>query len=250
MKSLLIALLLLASPAQAAMTFAAGQLERVALTADTSLFSSIGAITIMGWMRPTTLALSEMMFISTSLATTSTRAACALLANGTLRTGGRSADADAFQNVVTTSTLSINTWYHVACVINYATDVAQIYVNGTLQTTTGTIAFSAATTAATTSDGWNIGAQDAANEFFTGTLDDVRVYTAALSATRIANIARSRGRDNDRLNLVGRWTFREGAIGASASGAGAVKDLTGRNNGTATNTPTYAGSILGFTRRH
>ncbi len=84
--------------------------------------------------------------------------------------------------------------------------------------------------------------------FFDGDLDDARIYKGrALSAGEIQTIFASKGHDGIVQSLVGRWMMNELEIGATAAGAGVVRD-SGPNglNGTPTNTPTYSAGELSF----
>jgi chitodextrinase len=76
------------------------------------------------------------------------------------------------------SALTAGTWAHLATTYDGAN--LRLYVNGTLAATvakTGTIA--------TSSNPLQIGGDSLYNQFFNGTIDDVRVYNAALTAAEI-----------------------------------------------------------------
>lgn len=78
------------------------------------------------------------------------------------------------------SELEIDTWYHVACVLNGAT--ASIYIDGVLDAS-GT----QSGVPPTTSDPLTIGYAEYF-DYFSGTLDDIRLYNHALSASEISDI--------------------------------------------------------------
>lgn len=82
-----------------------------------------------------------------------------------------------------TASISANTWYHAVGTYDAATDTAKIYLNGTLDTT---ITTAGAPSAAT--DLLTIGMSNASAEFFPGTVDDVRVYTRALTAADVTDL--------------------------------------------------------------
>jgi len=76
-----------------------------------------------------------------------------------------------------------------------------------------------------------------------GKFGDVRAYDRILGASEVLAIARSRGRDNIRLNLQARWLMMEGAPGVTVSGSGVVRDTCGASDGTPNNTPSWRGQI-------
>ncbi len=85
------------------------------------------------------------------------------------------------------ASLAVNEWYHLAYVINDATDTAEIYVNGLLA---NTIAFTVRGTPLFMKAGQTlrIGA-DYPTEPFRGLVDDVRLYNRPLSMAEIAALA-------------------------------------------------------------
>ncbi|MGI9206052.1 MAG: LamG-like jellyroll fold domain-containing protein, partial [Woeseiaceae bacterium] len=96
---------------------------------------------------------------------------------------GFSTSSDNWQGYYATSTsLSTNTWYHLAATFDNANNVINIYVNGTLvQSFTSTL------TPRTNSGLVRLG-RSAINEYWPGMLDDVRIYDRALDAAEIAAI--------------------------------------------------------------
>ena len=79
--------------------------------------------------------------------------------------------------------LSLNTWYYVAGVYNAASQTLDIYVNGVLDngTLAGTVPASQNNPGSINT---NIGRRQG-GYYFIGTIDDVRIYSRALSATEI-----------------------------------------------------------------
>ena len=76
---------------------------------------------------------------------------------------------------------TVGQWYHVAAVVNRTAGTANIYVNGVLQTVSGSV-----DTDFNNTGGIYIGEQigNAVTDF-NGTIDDVRIYNRALSAQEI-----------------------------------------------------------------
>ena len=100
-------------------------------------------------------------------------------ANGGLPAGGASfGNTSATTEAFGTSTLTANTWSHLAVTYDGAT--IRLYVNGTqVSTRAKTGSFTAS------SNPLQIGGNLVYGQFFTGLIDEVRVYNRALSATEI-----------------------------------------------------------------
>ena len=105
--------------------------------------------------------------------------------------------------VTTNSAVSNNTWYHVAVTVDRTNDIMKIYLNGTLQTTTQSLA-SVGSVASTNPlyMGWGDNVA-----YFDGSMDDFRVWERALSASEISSL-NSAGRENSISltdDLLGTW---------------------------------------------
>jgi Concanavalin A-like lectin/glucanases superfamily/NHL repeat len=99
----------------------------------------------------------------------------------------------------TTSSFNDNNWHQAAMVIDQTANTAQIYVDGvaqTLTTQTGTCGTASGTSvniasctnlSATSSGTFDVGSYSGTQEFFNGSLDEVRAYDSALSSAQIAN---------------------------------------------------------------
>jgi formylglycine-generating enzyme required for sulfatase activity len=105
-----------------------------------------------------------------------------------------------------TTELSSNTWYHVVAVINGPTDMS-LYINGIddggwYRGSGGSLTYSNGNS--------SIGSQDIiSRNYFSGKIDDVRIYNRALYAEEIQASMHSRADIND-PNLVAYWDFDEG----------------------------------------
>lgn len=97
------------------------------------------------------------------------------------------------------------------------------------------------------------GADDGASfrRKFNGIAEDFRIYTRALSVAELETIIGAQGRDNIVSGLLHRWRCNEGSEGATASGAGSIKDSgAAQVNGTPIFSPTYRASQLSFARAY
>ena len=121
-------------------------------------------------------------------------------------------------------TVKLNTWTHIVC--TYDTTSMTIYVNGALDTTkTHSIGGSLFTDVSNLYIGYGT---PGLNQFFAGSIDDVRVYNMAISQATASQIYKSTKSD-----FVGYWTFDEG------SGNVAYDESCNRNNGTISGSASY-----------
>jgi hypothetical protein len=166
--------------------------------------SGISGLTYSAWVNPTSLSGTSTVAAilrGGSGTTNQARASFGVLADGSLRFGGRKLDADSFQSAISTATglVALNTWTHIAAVVNYDSANAtngsvQLYVNGL---PIATNALSGAwgtglTTSSTNSAGLAIGSNNPAaatdSEPFNGLIDNLRVYNTALDNAAILNL--------------------------------------------------------------
>lgn len=132
-------------------------------------------------------------------------------------------------NLQSSTTLSLNTWYHIAVTRSTGGD-AKMYINGVLDcSSTGNTGTPHSTTFPT-----KIGYGDA-HVYFPGTIDEVRIWNVVRSATEI----------NDNKNvqistatgLVASYHFNQGTASGSNSGVTTLNDASGNN---------YSGTLSGF----
>jgi hypothetical protein len=161
------------------------------------LLQNVSACTLSAWINPDKIPGDkdslQILAISKGNGDTPTlesRAMLSIASWGVVEAGGRSTDTEKIQTVKTTEKLKTGAWVHLAAVIDYAAGSVQIYVNGTLQPTSGTVKFAAPATASTPSTNAAIGADDDGSRFsFQGRIADLRLYNRALSREDIAELA-------------------------------------------------------------
>lgn len=114
-----------------------------------------------------------------------------------------------------TTSLSTNTWYHGAVVIDSGTST-KFYINGSLSSTQ-------ASSTITSNDADLLFGQDTFGSDFEGKLDDVVIYDRILTASEVSDI---KGGTFPASGLLGKWTI-EGDTGTSITDSS-----SNTNNGT------------------
>lgn len=138
-----------------------------------------------------------------------------------------------------TSGVAVGTWTFIAMTADANADTGTVYFNGALEVTgidhTGT----------TVGTSMSLGTRTGSTDFFTGALDDWRMYDRLLPTDEIETIFALRGNDGIRDGLIHRFTFREGAPGTSV-GTTLADDAGGGGGvgGILTGTPVYEESEL------
>lgn len=165
-------------------------------------------MTLSAWVYPTTLNTENMIFIKAVDSDTADRAYYIRVnsAGGTSMIVVQSTTENfAFASAAVTT----NTWTHV--VGTYDGSNIRIYTNGTLRNTTPL------TGSANTNSGqiWVGRLANQGQEMWTGTLDELRVYNRALSASEVSQLY------NWRPGLQASWNLDEG------SGTSSVRDTSG-----------------------
>jgi hypothetical protein len=96
-------------------------------------------------------------------------------------------DTSGLYHAYSDATVTAGKWYHLAGVFDVATKQVRLYVNGTLQGTTATTPAAFDTSGPITIGRrmWN----GAADSFFTGLIDDVRIYNYPVTAANLALLA-------------------------------------------------------------
>ncbi len=151
--------------------------------------------------------------------------------------------------VSSANALKLNQWQLVAVTYTTGTNAVVLYVNG-VSVGSGSVTAPASSAAVTAYIGRR--ASDTTRNY-DGAIDDVRVYTRALSVAEIGALYKS---GEVRINsvqgstitngLVGRWTFDGGAMNWTSATAGTAYDISGAgNNGTLTNMSRSLSSVIG-----
>ena len=135
-----------------------------------------------------------------------------------------------FQSVGVVNALLLNTWQHIAGVWN-GNDI-KIYINGVLMnTTTGVTGTSFITLNNPVRMGTNF-----SNEKFLGNIDEVRIWSRALTQVEIQNNMNCE-LPSGQTNLLAYYRFNQGFDGANNSTINTLTDSSGNN---------YNGTLNGF----
>ena len=149
--------------------------------------------------------------LSTGTSLASARAAITMRhSDGVFRASGRRLDADAVSVINGTTAIS-TTRRHICGVFNYAGGLLQLYVDGTLE---GNLAVGgwAGNSSNTASLGAAIGGRpdgNATSSLDASEVDDVQIFSRALSATEVRNLALSRGHGNSAFGRFSKFGLKE-----------------------------------------
>ena len=143
------------------------------------------------------------------------------------------------------STLLPNTWYQGVIVLNRATNLASVYINGVLSGTPQSISVVGSLSNALA---FRIGAVNNNVTSWGGSLDDVRVYNRVITQAEIttlynlgtASLSANTQPRSMTDGLIGYWTFNGPDISATTA-----TDKSGSgNNGTLTSFPSTLASVI------
>lgn len=204
---------------------------------DPAFFDGGNRITVGGWAKTTSLS-AERYIVTKSTCSGGTDQGVFELGGGftsagypefTLYKGGGKPD---YEHIVGTTRIDDGMWHHVAGTYDGA--YVRLYIDGV---ESASVATTSLTFPATQSSNLEIGSCGGGNYLWDGSLDDIRVYTRALSGDEIrrlylmgaslkTNVSK---RDLLTNGLVGYWTMdgRDINLGTSTR---EVIDVSGRNN--------------------
>jgi hypothetical protein len=153
------------------------------------MLNGASGVTLSAWVRLDALPadIGSIVFLSNGSFSLNSRAVLDIDSSGRVEMGGRALDSETFRSRVTSTTLALNSWYHLAGVIDYSSDTVTIYINGVSQTLlAGTTNFTGAAASNTDSVAASIGATGSSFEYLAATLDEVKIHNTALSALEVA----------------------------------------------------------------
>jgi hypothetical protein len=185
------------------------------VTLPTTLNNQFSAnqITLEGWFYPTASSGSSLPMLIGEAYTGDSQISFALYQEGTAVRCG-------FYNGSWQQTgavnLTLNQWQHLAC--TYDQQAIQVYVNGEGMSGRG------ATAALPAGNGeWYLGRRWDLAEYYTGRMDEVRIWNRALTASEIANNMNCEPIGNP-SGLVARYGFNQGTALANNSGVTSLTD--------------------------
>ena len=162
---------------------------KLGTTATLSAMGITNNLTISAWVKPSNLTSPTQAAVAKAATGSSaaTEVATLYLMRLSTRPSVDFSDGTNLLRVVATSgpTISTNTWYHIVGTLSGQT--ASIYVNGALVGTTTSSSFG--TIHDLTSYPWAVGYDARSNRnYLAGTVDDVRIYARALTASEVAQL--------------------------------------------------------------
>jgi hypothetical protein len=130
---------------------------------------------------------------------------------------------------VTTTTLPLGQWTHVACTWKASTQEANIYFNGVLQTTS-----SGGSSSTGTNNLMSIGGRTDGNQYFNGELDELRIWSVARKQCEL-DLSINTEFTVTQPNLVAYYKFNQGTAGGTNTSVNTLTDFTSNYNGTLNN---------------
>lgn len=133
-----------------------------------------------------------------------------------------------------TMTVVTNDWYHLYCSYDDSLKVVTLYVNGT-KAASSSVGSGSLTDGGAGQQKFSIGrSQGSSPSYWTGIIDEMRMYNRAFSPEEVAKLYKSTAPDNPDTGLKGYWSLN----GPDVSGT-TVYDRSGiGNNGTMSGSPT------------
>lgn len=175
-------------------------------------------VTIAGWVKLTALtASSQSLWAEATSSSGFTRINLNVTSTGTVNFGFRESAVDpagSSAGITTTNVLTNGGWFHLAGVYDSTNDVYRVYINGK--------SISEDTTArgalgSSTSVGIHIGNVGGGSLYLNGRADSIRVYTTALTADQIMQLAEG-SEPTGATGLKGQWDFDDGPFSEPGDG--------------------------------
>lgn len=131
--------------------------------------------------------------------------------------------------IKTSSTLALNQWTHVACTWNASTQLAKIYINGVEETT-----ISGGSSSTGTDNMLSIGSRTDGFQYFTGELDEIRIWNTVRTACDIEAYKNTEF-DTTQANLIAYYPFNQGIAGGTNTTVTSLNEINNNYNGTLQN---------------
>jgi hypothetical protein len=209
-----------------ALTFTAPS-QYIALNSTSGSLANVGGATLMAWIKPTSIEVgtTNVFTLSTGDNVSNSRARLGLYnaggdtVSGRAVGGGRIADSDTYYDQTGTagSVTVAAGWQHICAIFDYPNKVIRVYLNGTLNATSGTLGWAGTSPTSNTNSTVAIAAHSdhTTDLFFNGIIEDVRCYRRVLSANEILTVYSSRGCDNIVFGLDHKYLLNEGSEGVA-----------------------------------
>lgn len=204
-----------------------GSNDMVVCSTVPTLFSNIATndFTIEAWVNPRSATFSRIFFAqasTTNFATVSLSTGYVIyfyvVKNGTT------------YSVATSAGLTANAWTHVAARWTASTNSVAVYFNGVLQT-----GVAGGTSSTGTNGLMTLGTRPGGAQYFTGGIDELRVWNEARTTCQIQNNMNN-SITGAQTNLVVNYNFNQGVAAGNNTGTTTLPDISGNSfNGTLTN---------------
>lgn len=189
-----------------------------------------GAFSIGAFIIPETITNANIVGVSTNnggVPTTNTRASLKTSGGGAIENNTRAPDGGGqVQALGTAGALVAGAFHHIMAAIDVANDVADLFLDGTLDSSPA-VAYTNAATDNTVSASGAVACEEdgASSPFWDGVLMDIMFYSVQKTREQERTIFATRGMSVPYFGLLSRWQMKETAPGTTlAATAGLVKD--------------------------
>ncbi len=156
-------------------TAASSQSLSIANTSNRILPASNAAFTLSLWFNPRTVTTATVKSIISNETWTVSGFRCGINSTGKLEFW--SSESGGTTNLTSTTTINANSWYHM--VVAYDGTSASMFLNGQLEATDTTA------TIVSNTNTVNVAAAIGGKEYFDGLIDEIKIYTSALTANEV-----------------------------------------------------------------